>query len=157
MYAAEAAQAGHSHDEIVTMVQNIIPKTQMYALITELDYLVLGGRLPLKLKKIMDFFKLSPLATLNSEGRVKPHRLFFGRKNLSEKLFKFIKKKIMPGKKYRFSIVHTDRENDANRLMALLKLKYAIQIDRIVVMPCCASLAVHAGPNALGIAIQEYA
>ena len=38
----------------------------------------------------------------------------------------------------------------------LLKHHFSAQIDQIFVMPCCASLAVHAGPGALAIAIQEY-
>lgn len=156
LHAAEAALAGFSHDTIINMIKNIISKTELFAVITQLDYLVRGGRLPLKLKKIMDFFKLSPMATIDKEGRVKPHRLFFGRKNLSEKLYKFIRKKIHPGKKYRFAIVHTDCEGEANHLCQLLKLNKVNHIDKIFILPCCASLAVHAGPGGLGIAIQEY-
>jgi fatty acid-binding protein DegV len=104
----------------------------------------------------MDFLKLSPLTTITKEGLVKPHRLFFGRKNLSDKLFRFTKKKLNPNKKYRLSIVHTDLENEGYQLATLLKHHFTDQIDQIFVMPCCASLAVHAGPGALGIAIQEY-
>ncbi|MCX7124619.1 MAG: DegV family EDD domain-containing protein, partial [Gammaproteobacteria bacterium] len=156
MYAAEAALAGHSHDDIVKMTNDIIQKTEFYAAITQLDFLVHGGRLPIKLKYFMDFFKLTPLATVNKEGQVKPHRLLFGRKNLSHKLFKFTKQKVDLQKKYRFAIVHTDLENEAYQLATLLKHKFSSQIDEIFVLPCCASLAVHAGPGALGIAIQEF-
>ena len=104
----------------------------------------------------MDFLKLTPLATITKEGFVKPHRLFFGRKNLSNKLLHFTKKKLDATKKYRLSIVHTDLESEAYQLATLLKHAFSDQIDQLFVMPCCASLAVHAGPGALGIAIQEY-
>lgn len=156
MYAAEASLAGHSHDAIIKMTQDIIPKTEYFAAITQLDFLVRGGRLPIKLKQMMDFLRITPVATFTKEGKVKPGHLFWGRKNLSQKLFRFTKKKLHPTKKYRLSIVHTDLENEGYQLATLLKHHCTDQIDQIFVLPCCASLAVHAGPGALGIAIQEY-
>lgn len=156
MYAAEAAEAGYSHDDIVRMTTAIIQKTEFYAAMPELDFLVRGGRLPIKLKRCLDFFKLTPLATVTKQGTVKTTRLLIGRKNLSEKLFRLMNKKVQSGKKYRFSIVHADIENEAYQLATLLKHHLAEQIDQVFVLPCCASLATHAGPGALGIAIQEY-
>lgn len=155
-YAAEAAQAGLSHDEIIRKTEDIIQKTEFYAAITQLDYLVRGGRLPIKLKKLMDLLRISPLAAVSKEGKVKPQRVFFGRKNLSAKLFKFSKTKLQLDKQYRIMVVHTDLENEAYQLATLLKHHYANQIDQIHILPCCASLAVHAGPGALGLGIQEY-
>lgn len=153
--AAEASAAGHSHEDIVKMTKAAIQKITYYAAMTELDYLVRSGRLPVKLKQVMDFFRLTPVATFTHEGKVKPARLLFGRKKLAEKVFRLVKQKILPEKLYRFSIVHTDKENEANRLANLLKQYFSKQIDLLFIMPCCASLAAHAGPNALGIAIQE--
>lgn len=156
LYAAEAAQAGHTHDDVVAMTQNIIMKTDFFAAITQLDYLVRGGRLPIKLKNFMDLLRITPVASVSKDGTVKPSRLFIGRKNLSQKLFRFTAKKLNPTKKYRLAIVHTDLENEGYQLATLLKHHFSGQIDQIFVLPCCASLAVHAGPGALGIAIQEY-
>lgn len=156
LYAAEAAQAGHTHDDVVRMTNVIIQKTEFFAAITQLDYLVRGGRLPIKLKKLMDLLKLTPVAHVEKTGKIKPARLLLGRKNLSQKLFRFTKKKLAPEKKYRLAVVHTDLENESYALATLLKHHFANQIDQIFVLPCCASLAVHAGPGALGIAIQEY-
>lgn len=156
MYAAELSHAGYSHDEIVRMTDEIIQKTDYFAAITQLDFLVRGGRLPVKLKQVMDFLKLTPLITISKEGTVKPYRLLLGRKNLSRKLFRFTKKRLAANKKYRLAIVHTDLEQEAYQLATLLKQEFSQRIDEVFVLPCCASLAVHAGPKALGIAIQEY-
>lgn len=156
LYAAEAAHAGHTHDDVVRMTNNIIQKTEFFAAITQLDYLVRGGRLPIKLKKLLDLLRLTPVANVEKSGKIKPARLLLGRKNLSQKLFRFTAKKLAPEKKYRLAIVHTDLENEGYALATLLKHRFADQIDQMFVLPCCASLAVHAGPGALGIAIQEY-
>ena len=130
-YAAEAAQAGYSHDDIIQMTKAVIQKTEFYALITQLDFLVRGGRLPLKLKKLMDLLRLSPLATISKDGKVKPTRLYFGRKKLSEKLFRFAKTKLQPEKKYRLIVVHTDLENEAYQLATLLKHYFSNQIRNL--------------------------
>ncbi len=156
MYAAEASLAGHSHDKIVSMLADIIPKTEFYAATPNLDALARSGRVPLKLKSILDFLRITPVAMINLEGKIKIARIFFGRKNLSNKLFHFIGKKINPEKKYRMIVSHTDLLNEAEKLAARMKEAYANQIDQLYILPCCASLAVHSGPDALGIAIQEY-
>lgn len=156
MYAAEASHAGHSHDKIVKMLADIIPKTEFYAATPNLAFLARSGRLPLKLKPILDFLKVTPVAKINEEGVVKMSRVFFGRKNLSNKLFHMIRSKINPEKKYRFIVTHTDLLSEAEKLAAKLKEHYTAQIDCLYVLPCCASLAVHSGPDALGIAVQEY-
>ena len=64
-------------------------------------------------------------------------------------------RKIDYKKNYRVSIVHADCESEATRLENLIKNALS-NIDKLFVLPCCASLAVHAGPGALAIAIQEY-
>lgn len=156
MYAAEASLAGHSQDKIVSMLADIIPKTEFYAATPNLDALARSGRVPLKLKSILDFLRITPVAMINLEGKIKIARVFFGRKNLSNKLFNFIRKKINREKKYRVIVTHTDLLNEANTLAARMKQDYADQIDQLYILPCCASLAVHSGPDALGIAIQEY-
>lgn len=156
LYAAEAAQKGHSREKVLEYTNNIIPKTQFFAAITQLEFLVRSGRLPLKLKNVIDFFKLTPVAGLDSTGKVKPVGMLFGRKKLADKLFRMIKRKIDSNKKYRFNIVHTDCEKEAYALAEHMKTAFSNAIDQLFILPCCASLAVHAGPNALGIAIQEY-
>ncbi|MCX7125082.1 MAG: DegV family EDD domain-containing protein, partial [Gammaproteobacteria bacterium] len=153
--AAEAAAAGRTQDEIIAITKDAITKTQFYAAMPDLDSLVRSGRLPIKLKKLLDFFHLTPLATITAEGKVKPARLFFGRKNLAPKLFRLAKQKMLPEKKYRLSILHSERESEAIELSMMLKNHFKDQLDEVFVLPCCASLAVHAGTGALGIAIQE--
>ncbi|MDP1573643.1 MAG: DegV family protein [Coxiellaceae bacterium] len=153
--AAEAAAAGRTKEEIIAITKNAIEKTHFYAAMTDLDSLVRSGRLPIKLKKMLDFFHLTPLATVTPEGKVKPARLLFGRKNLAPKLFRLAKQKMLPEKKYRLSVLHSERESEALELATMLKNHFNDQIDQLFVLPCCASLAVHAGTGALGIAIQE--
>ena len=70
-------------------------------------------------------------------------------------MFRILRKKIDMAKTYRISIVHTDYESIAHHLEALIKKKLS-NVDKLFVLPCCASLAVHAGPGALGFAVQEY-
>lgn len=155
MCAAEAAAAGLSQDEIIKTTQAAINNTAIYIAITQLDFLVRGGRLPVKIKRVLEFFKLKPIITLAQPGRIKLSHIFRGKNNTAKKLFKSIRKKIDPKKCYRISIVHTDDEQQAQILKKQIEEKLP-NIDKLFVLPCGASLAVHAGPKALGVAIQEY-
>ena len=156
LYAAEAAVAGLSQEKIIAAVKAIIPKTQFFAAIPRLDFLVKGGRLSIRSQKIMDFLKLTLVVKHDETGKVRFSRLFFGKENLAKKLFRLTKSKMEKNKIYRLAVVHADRVQEAKKLVALLKEKYKKQIDQIFILPCCASLAAHAGPGALAIGIQEY-
>lgn len=155
MYAAEAAQAGLAVEKIVELVRKIIPVTYFFTAIIELDYLIRGGRLSVKLKRVLTFFGLVPIITLIPPGIVKLSTLVWGKKKLAEKMFRVLQKKMDTQKQYRISIVHADCESDAMQLATLIKNTFS-NIDKLFILPCCASLAVHAGPGALGFAIQEY-
>lgn len=156
LYAAEAAAAGFSKENVIALTEKIIPKTQFYAAIPSLDFLVKGGRLAKKYKKLLDFLNITPVVSPGETGQLKLGRLLLGKKNMPKKMLRLVKAKIEKNKKYRFAVVHVDREQEAQTFAALLKEKYANQIDQLFILPCCASLAVHAGPGALGIGIQEY-
>lgn len=153
--AAEAAMSGKTHDQIISLMESLRQKTRFFAAITELGYLVRGGRLSFRLQKILDMLRITPLITLKDNGNVKLHKLFLGRKGLQQKLFRIVKQCIEYGKKYRISVVHTEKENEAYELANLIKNHFKEQVDRLFILPCCASLAAHAGPGALGVAVLE--
>lgn len=156
LYAAEAAYMGHTQDNVVALTNMIIQKTEFFAAMPDLEFLVRGGRLPIKLKSFLDFFKLTPVAGVSKNGKIKPMGLLIGRKNLAKKLFSMVKRRMSADKRYRISIVHSDREKEAYDLAEMIKNYFPTHIDQLFVLPCCASLAVHAGPGGLGVAIQEY-
>ncbi|MDF1794976.1 MAG: DegV family protein [Coxiellaceae bacterium] len=155
-YAAEAAQAGLRHNEILRLIQAIIPKTALYAAIPDMRWLVRGGRISAAKKRMVDMMRLTPLIGFNStDGTVKTQGLLPGRKGLPNKMLSFIQKKIKKGKKYRIVVIECDCPDEGKKLESLI-LNNIQQLESCHVVSCGAALGAHAGPGSIGIALQEY-
>jgi len=154
-YAAEAAKAGLSHQQIIELTEKCIKRTRLFAALPDLSYTVRGGRVSRKKQRIIDFLRLIPVISFSSSGSIKSGGLLFGRKNMQEKLAKLIRRKLDNNKVYRFSIAHSNCKQSALKMQQLLQ-EYFPNIDAINIVDCGAALGVHVGPGVLGVGIQEY-
>lgn len=154
-YAAEQARQGKTQSQILKAVERMIPKTQMFAAIPNLEYLVKGGRISPKKRRLVDMLRLTPVIGVNQDtGTVKVSGVIPGRRHLAKKMANFAMKKIDNTKTYRVVVVHCDNEQGGVKLKQLLEQSIK-HIDSIHLMPCGAALGVHAGPGAVGVALQE--
>lgn len=154
-YAAEAAKDGLSREEIQCCINAIIPQTAAYAAIKDLTYAVKGGRVPEKLKKIVDFFHLTPVLSMKKTGKLGALWMLLGRHNIHKKLLKKLKKSHPTDETYRIVVMHTNNLKGAKTLEAAIKTAYK-QIETIDIVDCGAALGAHAGPGGVGVAIQHY-
>ena len=154
-YAAEAAKMGYNKDEILNLIKNIIPKTNVYASVYNLNYSVKGGRIPKVVKTISDIIKFNPILSANEVGKMKISGGFFGKKKFAKKTANVLLKKLNKSKTYRIIISHCECEERANRLLKSLKNNIP-NIDYSYVIDCGSALGVHIGPGSLVVGIQEY-
>jgi len=157
MRAAEAAQAGLSKEKIIEIVNETTPNTQFFFVVTDLNFVAKGGRIPEKITKLFKLFKMSPVLNFNADGKIKPAGFLFGKNNLTEKIFKITKKKVQKDKKYRMIISYTGSKHKALQLEKLIKANMAEQLEQVFILPLGASLTAHGGLNALGVAMQVIA
>lgn len=155
LYAAEAAKAGKSHDEILSLIDSVIPKTHFYVAIQDLSYAVRGGRIPKAKKRIADFLFLTPILTFDHEGKSATPGMLFGKCNIAKKLAKWVTKKLDDSKTYRIGISHTNAKDKAERLLEQIK-PLIKNLDSSFIMDCCITAGVHSGPGSIGVAVQEY-
>ncbi len=153
--AAEAAKAGCSHQQILTLIQTLIEKTELYIALPRLDYLIQGGRLSKKKQWLLKLFHLTAVIGLNKAGVVGFAGVLFGTQNISKKLAKFVSKKVSTDKKYRVNVVHTNARLLAEETQQAL-LHYFTQLEQNEIVDCGAALGVHVGPGAVAVSIQEY-
>ncbi len=154
-YIAEAAKAGMNKQQLLTAAKDIINKTHTFAALTNLNFMVRGGRLPVKIKMIADLLHLTPVVSINNEGKIATRWLLWGRKNLAKKLLNKIKKTYTPDKTYRITIMHTHCKPLAIELRNLVKKTYP-NLNTLDIVDCGAALGAHAGPGAIGMSLQEY-
>ena len=153
--AAEVANDGASHNEIIDEVSRLIDKTSVFLGINDLSYGVKGGRVGSSKKKIADLLRIRPVLTTSHEtGEIKSGGILFGTSNIDQKLAKFVAKKIDPSKKYRFAVAHSDSKDGAERIMSYLK-KSIPNSDFSYLIDLGCALGVHAGPGSYCIGLQE--
>jgi DegV family protein with EDD domain len=152
--AAIAAKNNQSHNQILKEIDYAKKNTQMFALIPDLTYVAKGGRLsPIK-QRLLEFFKLSPIANVKPTGKLGIASVLIGYSNLTEKFANFICKKVQKGKRYRVLFLYADNRTQALQLQSLI-LKQCPEIVEHYMTACSALIGVYAGPEALEVALME--
>jgi len=149
--AAEAVEAGKTYDEILEATEKAIKNTQIYVGLESLDNVVKGGRISSSKKKIADILRINPILTVK-DSKVDTAGATFGKKNVHKKLEKFVMKKMGNSTAFRVGIAHAECLDKAR-----LVEKSFVELlgrEKVIFTEVGPALGVHAGPGALGIAIQ---
>lgn len=150
--AGEAIEAGESFENVIRRIETAVHKTQVFVGLDSLDAVFRGGRVSDKKKKLVEALHLNPILTMNKNGFVESAGVTFGRKNKFVKFTRFVLKKIGDRAVKRIGVVHAVNP-DAARIAVETLVKHFphSEIYQSTVGP---ALGVHAGRNALGIAVQ---
>ena len=153
MAAAEASAKGYSADEIDAMLNELIPRTRIFAVALDLGYAVRGGRVPAWAKKLTDLLRMRPVLTANPKGEMSPGGVIMGRKPPAEALGKIVAGKMETDTMYRVLVAHMGNESGAEALRQTVLSRH----DRIHSCHICdagAALGVHLGPGGLIVAFM---
>ncbi|HKJ16015.1 MAG TPA: DegV family protein [Xanthomonadales bacterium] len=153
MAAAEAAGRGYSSDEIVAMIQELIPRTRVFAVALDLGYAVRGGRVPAWAKRITGWLRVLPVLTASKKGEMSPGGVIFGRRSPAESLGKVAAGKMDPQTMYRVMLAHMGNRSGAEAMRSTILRQH----DRIHSCHICdagAALGVHLGPGGLIVAFM---
>ena len=93
--------------------------------------------------------------TIKSDGSLGPTGVIWGQKNTTEKINKFISKKLDPNKTYDLAIGHSACEENAEFLRKAL-YQSCPNIKSISILEIGCALGAHTGPGTLAVGIQEH-
>ena len=146
--AAEAALAGMSMEEIRALVDDLIPRTRVFAVADDLRYAVKGGRVPALVGRIADLLRINPVLTASPEGKMGLSGFHFGRGANPERLARSVVRKMDPEVLYRVTIAHANNEKGAiatrKRILALHSRIHSCHLTE-----AGPALGVHFGPGGL--------
>jgi DegV family protein with EDD domain len=145
--AAEAARKGMSLDEIETMLSELQPKHRVFAIPDDLSYLVRGGRLPAWVKKLTDFFHVSPLLTTKN-GRFSLAGITPGMGAKPAALGKASLRKMRKDTTYRIIIAHGANPEGARELRRYILSRHT-RVHSCHISEAGPALGVHLGPGGL--------
>lgn len=155
IWAAEAAKAGWSADQIVAGLTDLRDKTSYFAMIRDVRYGVRGGRAPAYALPLTQLLRLTPIGHGRKDGKVGLRTGLWGKKRLPERFADFVKKKMCPTRQWRVLIGHCDVLEEAELVRQRL-LASGLPIERIWVMDAGAGIGAHTGPGSIVIGLQEY-
>ena len=150
-HAAEIIDKGASQDEILTEIQNRIPRTKIYVCLNTLYYAARGGRVPNTVGQIGMKLKMRPIMTLDKTGHGAAFGVAFSQKGLTKKIMRLVKKTMQKGGIAAYSIVHGDN-------LPLAKA-YAKELTRITgqapefISEISAAVAIHSGPGTVAVCL----
>lgn len=156
LYAAECARAGMGGEQIVAALEPLRARTKIYALVRDLDAAVRGGRLPAFLKRVVDFFRLTPVLGVRRGGRIGALGILPGRRRSLGRFHRFVQRRIDPAKRYRLSVGHTDCREEAQWLFEQLCAAND-NFESTYFTRVGSALGAHTGDSSLVVALQEYA
>ncbi|MBG9987956.1 DegV family protein [Aerococcaceae bacterium DSM 111176] len=147
----EMSENGYNNDTIEAMLQQQIANSAIYCLISELDYLVKGGRLSGASAALGNMLRIVPLIKFMDDGTVNVIGKIRTRKRAYKQLTDYIDEALA---KYpagiQLIIAHADATEEAEGFMESIKKEYP-NIGEIRVGYLTPVLGVHGGPGALGM------
>jgi uncharacterized protein len=152
--AAECAAASGSTEEVVQVARAAAQRTRTFACLSTLDYAVRGGRVPAWARSLAHWLHIMPLLATYPDGRISIGGVLFGRRNLTAKFARFVRRRMANGSRWRLAVGHANAAAEAARLRdAIVAGRDDIQTEFVI--PIGTALGVHGGPGCLVVSVQE--
>jgi DegV family protein with EDD domain len=147
--AAQAAEAGKSREEIVAMVNALIPRMNLIFVLDTLEYLRRGGRIGGARAMVGSMLNVKPLLEIEN-GLVEPLEQPRSRAKALKRLLQIMEERVPDHKPVYVSVLHAMAPDDA----ALLEKEVRSRFDckEFYVTEIGPVIGVHSGPGAVGLA-----
>jgi DegV family protein with EDD domain len=150
--ALEMIKAGKDFDTIINTINERLTKKKVFFTVDKLVYLKRGGRIGLVSATVADLLKIKPVITCNDEGvyyTVKKQR---GYQKAVAQLIAEVQEFVGDSKSYDVALMNSDTQLDLDQFTK--KIKDALpNINEFTISNITPALAIHTGPEALGIAV----
>lgn len=144
-HAAKMAQAGKKMEEIVSKLNDLMPRTYVFAALDTLEYLRRSGRMHIAVARFGELLRLKPLVYMNG-GNPEAHRVRTRQKAI-ERLFSWMDEH---GPFEQLAVVHAGVQERAEELREQAR-KY-LPAGEIIIQQITPVLGTNLGIGALGFA-----
>lgn len=152
--ARAAASEGKSLDEVAAAAEDASRRTRTFCTLSTLKYLVKGGRVSAGNARIGELFRIRPiLAISGADGKVQIAGKGFGFNRARAKMISFLEKEGAGRPGTKIAVTQVGALRAATVLAAELAERFRVDPGSIGITAASPSLAAHAGPGALGVAI----
>ena len=148
LVADDMAKAGKSADEIVTTLEDMIPRGRIYFLVDTLEYLAKGGRIGGAKRLVAELLEIKPILQIKN-GQVEPFEQQRTKKRALARLVEVAVENCKGGASAHLCVLQVEAESEAQALVTELQSK--IDVLHIPIYELPPAIVVHAGPRAMGL------
>ncbi|HET9910916.1 MAG TPA: DegV family protein [Anaerolineales bacterium] len=147
LLADDMAKAGKSAAEIVTRLNDMIPRGRLYFVVDTLEYLAKGGRIGGAKKLLAELLEIKPILQVR-EGQVEAFEQQRTKKRALARLVEVVMESCPGGEDAHLCVIQVEAEKEAQALAEELKSKVSVSEVPIYELP--PAIVVHAGPRTMG-------
>jgi DegV family protein with EDD domain len=152
--AGELIEDGLSFEDLCDEVEKTAKNTKLFFCVATLEYLIKGGRIGLVAGMVGTMLDLKPVIACNENGIYDTVAKARGRKKSLELALDKAVDFAAGAKEYTITVMHGAAKEEADRLLAAMKLRlpdYRLAIEGQITP----ALVVHTGPGLIGIGVQR--
>lgn len=151
--AARAVEAGASREEVLDLIDRLIPRQNLVFAVDTLEYLHRGGRIGGAQAFLGSLLRIKPILYLK-DGRVEPLDRVRTWSRVPDRLLELMKDMLGPGKDaVHVSVLHSCNDDDAAELEARICRQF--DIAESYISEIGPVVGTHTGPGALGLAFYR--
>lgn len=148
LLADDLAKAGKSPDEIMSKLNDMIPRGRLYFVVDTLEYLAKGGRIGGAKRLLAELLEIKPILQLK-DGQIEPFEQQRTKKRALARLVETVAESCKGGEDAHLCVLQVEAEKEAEVLAAELMSKVPVPDIPIYELP--PAIVVHAGPKAMGV------
>lgn len=150
--AAEAARAGEDAAAITSRLERLRPLTRMWAISRDLTMIVRGGRLSPFGASLVRALRLTPVASMSPEGRLRLVAGLWGKQRLPERFAAYVAGRLDRRKRWRVIVGHCDAAADGELLLRAVRER--LDCEDAWLVETGPAIGAHAGPSTLVLSVQ---
>lgn len=155
MYARHLIEQGIGFHEVAERLKQKKNEVRIFVTVSDLTYLIRGGRLNAVKGLIGGTLRINPILTLGENGTIENYKSVVGKKKALSFISEMAKKDLENQEHYFLAIAYAKDKDDTTRIKE--KLADRIQeADLYLERPLTAVLGTHAGPSAYVVSYLAY-
>ncbi len=144
--AIKMRDEGRTLEETALKINEIKHFVQHFILVSDLNFLARGGRIPKTSAAIGTMLQIKPIIEFGRDGKLKICKKEIGLKKAMRSIVGDFAKFTLNAEFPYIAIVHTDNESTAKELQTLLREKYGVNPEIRIMGPI---IGAHVGPSAV--------
>ena len=148
MKAVEAKAAGQSLEQVVTLIEFLLPKVRTYFLVDDLNHLMRGGRISKTAALMGNLVNIKPIIAVKADGRLDSVAKVRGKKKAHAEVVRMTLEGIS-GPRVVIAYAGSNSQDVAQVLKEHLLL--SDQVNEVLILPLGPVIATHTGPGTLGL------